>query len=175
MTTFTKLVNQTEVKLATDATFKQCFGKWVIAPIGVLVKNFAQATHARGGGMSTVRKGWATHMVPLIWVVSSGELSEAYSLGIRSLTSSLLRIADIDLRGAVRQLHADLTQTAEKARAECLPGSIRAADFWHTQEALIKMLLCQLKQKNAEGGLKYFQEILSWMHMTRIGTSPCLT
>ena len=175
MATFRKLVNQDYVKVCTDATFKQCFGKWTIAPIGVLVKNYSQATHSRGGGVSSVTKGWATHMVPLLWVVASGELSEGYSLGIRSLTSSLQRIAAIDLRERARQLHADLTQTAENARTQWLPASIRAADFWHTLEALTAMLLSELKQKDAQGGLKYFHEILSWVHMTRTGANLCLT
>ena len=36
----------------------------------------------------------------------------------------------------VRQFHADLTATAEVARQQLYPASVRTADFWHTLEAM---------------------------------------
>ena len=147
----------------SDATFKQCFGKWAIAPIGVLAKSFGCTTKQYRG----VVQAWATHLVPLVWVVSSGELSGAYALGLRVLLKAAKELVGLDLQNVVRQLHADLTQTAEKARSALLPRAVRASDCWHTLEVTKGMLETTLVKRTEDGELRYYNEILSWVHMSR--------
>ena len=78
----------------------------------------------------------------------------------------------LDLSRCVRQFHADLTLTAEHARARYLPSSIRAADFWHTLERIKECLASTLSVQDDDGTATYFNEILQWVHMTR---TQCVT
>ena len=64
------------------------------------------------------------------------ELARGYGLGMDRLDAEAREAYGLDLSRCVRQFHADLTLTAEHARARYLPSSIRAADFWHTLERI---------------------------------------
>ena len=77
--TWSKLNNQQHGKLCADGTFKQVFGKWCVIPLGVLSKHRAKTT---SGGRLTM--AWATCISPLLWVISSGELTKSYSLAIEA-------------------------------------------------------------------------------------------
>ncbi len=102
-------------------------------------------------------------MLPLVWVVSSGEQSEGYHLAPEVLLAHTKHLRHMDLAVKVRQFHADLTTTKEKARVAVLPVSIRAADFWHTLERIKEKLV----RRNEHDGLKHYRSLLSWVHTCR--------
>jgi hypothetical protein len=164
MSTIARLANPDHIKLCGNGTYKTVFANWFVVPIGFLSKHYGKTTIR---GMNSVTKSaattWPTHFNPLVWVVASGETTGAYRLGL----DALLRYGNavcpaLNLPRSVAQFHADLTPTAEKARKELLPQSIRVADFWHMSEAFKQMLI----DTDADG-TNAGQSFADWMYMTR--------
>ena len=115
----------------------------------------------------------ATCISPLLWVISSGELTKSYSLAIESLTVHAKHLMNVDVPAVVRQFHCDLTQTAEGARVELLKNSIRASDFWHLVELIKEKLVAFCDMTDLIHGTgQYYREVLQWITMTR---TQCFT
>ena len=160
----TKWRNQKFLKLCADGTFRTTFSNWVLIPIGWLSKSYRLTTMRGAPGKV---KTWPTHFTPVLWVFASGETTGAYRLGISTLIRYMRAVNigwDVSL---VKQFHADLTATAEKARAELLPDSIRVADFWHLSEAIQNMLSETLGESSP-----HRKDFLDWVYMTR---TQCIT
>ena len=67
----------------------------------------------------------------------------------------------VDLQDACRQFHADLTATAERARKERLPNSIRVADYRDVIEAAESLLQRSLVRRDANNDLNHTKYIIN--------------
>ena len=166
-----KLANRRYVKLCGDATFKCAFENWCLVTVGSLTKQYGRirtpATNAMSG-----HTAWSTHFSPLVYVFASGETSEAYDVALQGLIESVQAVCAVDLRDVCRQFHADLTATAERARKERLPKSIRVADYRHVIEAAKSLLQRSLVCRDEHNDLKHKKDVINAMRLSR---TTCMT
>ena len=160
--THLRLKNQEFVKVATDATFDEVMDDFCTIPVGVLSKNYAETTFSDGARL----KGYTTHFNPMLWVLASGEPSEAVGAGL-SCAGERRGHDGRPLRKRIRQMHADWGSGIEKARREQLPDSVRAADYRHTFKAIEEGLTEKLNQKDKEGKPVHFRECLNAIQYSR--------
>ena len=157
-----KLRNKEYIKLTGDGTFKRTFQNWCVIPVGLLTKREGRT---RTRGQDAPIDSWPTHFTPLVWVLASGETTGSYKLGLAALNRMAAALFDIDLTRCTKQFHADLTPTAEAARQELYPASVRTADFWHLLEAIKEMLEEELEAGDEKR--KHKNEIIHWIMATR--------
>lgn len=176
LTSVSRCTNPSYMKLCVDGHYKLNFGGRCTLPFGFLSKHYAK-TSVTGADGKYIWSAWLTQFNALGFVMATSEAEEAIGLGLERMAAhidaSLPDKFPLPFLQCIRQLHADLTPAAECARARLLPNSLRAADYWHCREAMIRNMKEKLVIRNPDGEKVYLKVLLHLMKVTR--TIPVLT
>ena len=165
LSTLGRLANKQYVKLCGNATFKVVFDEWCILTVGALSKHYIR-TRGPSERSFSPHTAWATEFSPLIYVLASGETTEAYKLAMKALVDCYRAITGTDIVQSVRQFHADLADSAEAARSDVFVNSVRVADYRHVIVAAAK-LMSRYLSRGLDGECTRLRAMLSAMRLSR--------
>ena len=86
-------------------------------PFGVFTKVYGRTTvHADDDGAPLHFNAWTTRFSPVLYAFTSSECHQAYAMGYGRLAALDLDATGKKVGGSVKQVHADWSPAAEKAR-----------------------------------------------------------
>ncbi|CAK9108613.1 unnamed protein product, partial [Durusdinium trenchii] len=120
--TLRSLTNKTYIKLCGDGTFRLTEDDWVLMTVGVLSKHYAASE-----GVYAFR----TVFHPLVFGLANKESQTTYQVLFEALCACADRFADVDLRSACHQYHADMHPGEDLAQKSVFRCASRVTDWAH--------------------------------------------
>ena len=160
-----KLANPQFIKVAADATFKELFGSWCVAHVGVLSKRYGETFIDSDGKVKA--PSWATHFSPVLHIMASSEHSAALEMGFQAFARLPTNTAGAPAGECVKQVHQDWSHAQERARIAEFPGSIAHKDYAHMIRNVCDCMPAKLIQKDASGQSIHLQDILKALRVSR--------